>query len=142
MSWATQTTRNLSAGKPIVFAFKPTTKDKIIGAKYSTSELIVLNKIDPNRLSVVYPKGFSLDSTKEKVRLSLNKTTKITEINKILKPYALKIKSGSKTTSRVLVYKDNHYVESILLENLTESKALKKLSSEIIKKVNLISRQP
>lgn len=94
-----------SSGYLIVFAFDIIDSDiiKDIG-KYTDDEIIIGNKIDPSRLRVVYPEDFDTDKFRNRATASLNKTAIIRQLNIITKQHGFKVRSGSKTTDRVLVY--------------------------------------
>jgi len=100
-------------GKPIVLSFILNSKDTYIPKEQET-ELVLYNKISPNRLSVEFPKNFSTAKVKRNIDLSKRRTELIRSVNKILRKYNFNVRSGSKTTPRLLLYYNGEMVQSFL----------------------------
>jgi hypothetical protein len=97
---------------PIVLAFKIKSSDKIskagtipkLGKDFDgdPTEIVLSSPISFDRLTIVSPKGAKwLDFYKEKTTVASSAQEKIKQINVILKPYDLKIKSKSTQTDQV-----------------------------------------
>ena len=104
-------------GTPIILQFTIEASDIIKTDPVMSDSYIVQNKIQSNRLTVAEPKDFNLAKVQSNIQASLDKTQIIRQINLILKPYNKKIKSGSKTTDRILGYEDGWFATSIPLKD-------------------------
>lgn len=117
--WAKQFAEERGGSQGAVLAFEILSSDKFDEDDFFGNDSIMLrNKITPDRLRVVWPENFSLSKLQDKVTNSFGKTEKIKAINKLTKDYNCRIQSGSKTTSRVVVYAE--HPDSILLETYPE----------------------
>lgn len=105
-------------GKPVVLSFVLGEEDRVGKVDSNIDEEIVLdNTIHPDRLEI---EGVDITKLKQIKRDFQDKSQKIKSLNTSLKEYGIQLKSGSKVTSRVLLYKNGNYEGSFLLEEISK----------------------